>query len=192
MACLDRAGPMSGCVAAVDYNEPWRQWIHRFKHQNQPEWAKVFARILVSRSEVRSMLARASIWMPIPMAPKALGERGYNPAWELTRHLHRLWVREVDPPGPTVNPHWLLKTTDTPAQHTLTRSERMVNLRHAFTLEPLAIHAIRGQTVALIDDVMTTGATLEAAAKALQRTGAGEVVGVVLARTPARPIGESP
>jgi predicted amidophosphoribosyltransferase len=79
----------------------------------------------------------------------------------------------------------LLKVMDTAEQHTLDRSERLANLRAAFAVNPGAIAALQGKTVLLVDDVMTTGATLHLAAHALLNAGATRVTGAVFARTPA-------
>jgi len=181
-ACTSPPGPWSltACAAAVEYSEPWRGWIHRFKHHGEPEWARLFARVLLEQPTVQRLLDQSSVWLPIPMTPSALGSRGYNPAWELTRCLAKGFPGQT----PTIAPDWLIKPHDTTPQHTLLRSERLTNLRHAFATTPAASNRIRGLDVVLIDDVMTTGATLESAATALLQNGAARVYAVVLARTP--------
>ena len=78
----------------------------------------------------------------------------------------------------------LLRTHDTPAQSGLDRARRLRNLARAFAVEPLCAAQLAGRQVLLVDDVMTTGATLQAAAAVLRQAGAARVTALVLARTP--------
>jgi predicted amidophosphoribosyltransferase len=76
---------------------------------------------------------------------------------------------------------------DTPAQSGLSRTERLLNLRGAFAVEPLRAEAVRGRRIVLVDDVMTSGASLCAAAQVLRGAGAAHITALVLARTAAAP-----
>ena len=76
-----------------------------------------------------------------------------------------------------------LRIRETPAQSGLTRAERLANLRGAFALEPLRAAMVQGQRIVLVDDVMTSGASLFAAAQVLRTGGAAHITAVVLART---------
>jgi predicted amidophosphoribosyltransferase len=77
----------------------------------------------------------------------------------------------------------LLRTRDTPSQRSLPRAERLANLVGAFAVEPLRAKELRGQRVVLIDDVMTSGASLHMAARVLRQAGVANVSALVLART---------
>jgi predicted amidophosphoribosyltransferase len=77
----------------------------------------------------------------------------------------------------------LLRILDTPAQHTLKRVQRLSALDHAFAMDPLRAAQVQGKRVVLVDDVMTTGASLHAAARVLRAAGAIHITGLVLART---------
>jgi len=102
-----------------------------------------------------------------------LAERGYNQSWLLARQL-----------SPSkADAHLLLRTRDTPSQRTLPRAERLGNLAGAFAVEPLRVTQLRGKNVLLIDDVMTSGASLHTAARVLRQAGAAKVGALVLART---------
>ena len=110
----------------------------------------------------------------MPLSAERLRERGFNQALELARHLapHKTQA------------YLLLRTRHTVPQPTLNRAERLRNVQGAFALEPLRGSALRGQRVVLVDDVMTSGASLFAAAAVLRQAGAVHVTGLVVARTP--------
>jgi ComF family protein len=113
----------------------------------------------------------------VPLSAPRLATRGYNQAWELARRVAR--ARRLP-----ARADLLHRPVDTPAQSGLDRAERQRNLRGAFWVPPLAADAVRGQHLALVDDVMTTGATLREAAAALRQAGAATVQVWAVARTP--------
>jgi ComF family protein len=115
--------------------------------------------------------------LPVPLSPARLRERGYNQAWELAR---RLAVQR----GLPAKAQWLQRLRDTPHQVGLSRSERERNLRDAMWVPPEGQAGVAGQHVALVDDVMTTGMTAAAGARALKAAGAASVQVWVVARTP--------
>ncbi len=176
-ACTLDPPPLNRCVAAWDYAYPWDRLIHRFKFQGDLAWAGGFAQALRQAPGAADCLAQADWCLPIPLALHRLGERGYNQAWALTQALTR------DQPH-KARSDWLLKLADTPAQHQLGRAERQHNLRTAFATAAHAQAALANRSVLLVDDIMTTGATLHAAALALRRAGVARVDALVLARTP--------
>lgn len=182
--CSHQPPVLDACTAAVDYAHPWTHLIQRFKHHQEPAWASVFARVMVAQPLVRHTLLEATLWLPIPMTARHLGERGYHHAWVLTQALRHHMARAGHPVQGRARPDLLCKLADTAAQHTLSRHERLHNLRHAFGIPPQAEPALRGQRVVLVDDVMTTGTTLHQAARCLRAAGVAQVAAVVLARTP--------
>jgi predicted amidophosphoribosyltransferase len=110
------------------------------------------------------------------MSARRLAERGYNQAWELARRV----AAALSLPA---SASLLLRPVDAGPQIELGRAERQRNLRNAFMVDPRQRGTLQGRRVALVDDVMTTGATAHAAASALLRAGAAVDVWV-LARTP--------
>ena len=128
--------------------------------------------------EAQDLWARCNVVIPIPIGPIGLARRGYNQAWELVKALHR------QRSGPMALPQGLVRLRETAEQHSLPRAERLRNLRGAFAAHPRAAPQLARAHVLLLDDVRTTGATLEAAALALLDAGAAEVSAMVLARTP--------
>lgn len=174
-ACLREPLGLDGCLAAVDYGYPWAGLLSEFKFHGDPGWAGALALLLRAAPGVDEALAAADSVLPIPLAPGRLAERGFNQSLLLARALA---PRKVAP-------RWLLRLRDTAAQSGLPRAARLRNLRAAFALEPRAIPRLQGRRVLLVDDVMTTGATLQAAAAALRQAGVAQVQAVVMARTPA-------
>lgn len=165
--------PLDACHAAVSYGYPWAGLIARYKFSGEPGWADGFASLLAAREPVRDCLAGADHVVPMPLSPARLAARGFNQAHELAR---RLAPRRVDP---TLT----LRLRDTPAQARLDRVARQANMRQAFALEPARAHEARGRRVVLVDDVMTSGASLFALARVFREAGAAHVAAVVLART---------
>jgi ComF family protein len=186
--CQRDPPPYRQTVCALDYGFPWDRLISAFKFQRRVELAKPLAALLdeaIGREASRDAgpgPAPPGLVVPVPLSAARLAERGFNQAWELARRVAR---RRGLPSAPDA----LLRVLDRAAQATLTSEERRRNLRNAFApaspgrsghAAPLA-----GLDVALVDDVMTTGATAREAAAALLRGGASSVRLWVLARTPA-------
>ena len=173
-ACLREPPPLDACLAAVNYAWPWSDCVTRFKFGNQPGWAAELATVMRSAPWVEPALEQSDRVLPMPLARERLAERGYNQALLLARHFA---PRKTDAT-------LLLRTRHTPAQRELTRAERLRNVRGAFAVDPMRAHELRDQRVVLVDDVMTTGASLHAAATALRQAGVTHVTALVFARTP--------
>ena len=158
----------------MDYAFPWSELIAEFKFRDAVGLARPLAQLLRAADGVDAALDQADALIPLPLAPARLRSRGYNQALELARALE---------PG-KVEASLLLRTLDGPPQHGLPRHERMHAVTHAFAVEPLQTQRVRDRNLVLVDDVMTTGASLHAAARALRQAGAARVTALVLARTP--------
>lgn len=178
--CLRTPPPYALCCCAVDYRFPWDGLLAQFKFGNRPELATALCSLLVPALRpglLDATVPRPAAVLPVPLSPRRLAERGYNQSWELARRL----ARALQLPA---NAQVLRRTRDTPAQMSLTRAQRQSNLAGAFSVDRVAAGAFAGQTVALVDDVMTTGATLAEAATVLRQAGAAAVQVWVVARTP--------
>jgi len=173
--CQHTPSPLHQCLAAVSYSYPWSQCIARFKFQADPGLAKALAELMRHAPWVEPALDAAHCVIPIPLSPARLRERGFNQALELARHLapHKTWATALQ------------RQERGGHQVGASREARLTQAAHAFWVEPTHIASLRGQHVVLIDDVMTTGATLYAAARALKAAGVAKVTGLVLARTEA-------
>lgn len=172
-ACTLNPPLFDACLAAVDYAYPWAGALADFKFNADPGWAPALARLLLSTPGVQAALATADVLLPVPLSPQRLRERGYNQSALLAQQL-------VPDKADVVS---LLRVLPTEIQHGLPRAQRLRNLRGAFAMEPARAHTVHGRYVVLVDDVMTTGATLHAATEALREAGAAQITAIVLART---------
>lgn len=174
-SCLRNPPPLDRCLAALPYAFPWARLIADFKFHAQTALAPSFATLLRSTPWVEPALEASNAVIPIPLGAQRLRERGYNQAVELARALE---ARKLQT-------QWLLRTRDTPEQHQLPRSERLKALKGAFAVDPLQAPRLQGARVVLIDDVMTTGATLFEAAQVLRQHGVAQITALALARADA-------
>ena len=110
----------------------------------------------------------APLFVPVPLAPGRLRERGFNQSEVLARGL-------AERTGGTVLPDALVRLRETGTQTQLTPAERLVNVQSAFAVPELRRVAICGRSLVLVDDVLTTGATLNACAVALLDGGASDI-----------------
>lgn len=163
---------------AVDYQYPWDELIGRWKFGGETGWSAFWASLMWQNVQARALWRTCDVVVPVPISPQGLALRGFNQSWELVKALQRL------EPGPASLAQALLRTREVPTQHSLPRRQRLENLAGVFAAHPDAGARLRQAHVLLIDDVRTTGATLEAAAAALLQSGAAKVSALVLARTP--------
>jgi ComF family protein len=172
-ACLKNPPPLDLCLAAVAYAFPWSRLIADYKFNDQPGLVRSLTTLLRATPWVEPALERADALLPMPLSTVRLKQRGYNQALLLARQLSQ---------GKT-QADLLLRVKDTPAQHTLKRAQRLTSLNDAFAVEPLKYNSIKGARLVLVDDVMTSGASLYAAARVLRAAGAAHITGLIIART---------
>lgn len=180
--CLRQPLPLHGCLAALDYRYPWSQLLTQLKFQQQTGWAAFFADRLLAQPAATELLAglgKGDWLLPLPLSRERLAERGFNQSWELAKALHQ---RSHCPAQ--LSAGLLLRLRHTQPQSELKRAARLGNVKGVFAVEPLQAHLLSDRHVVLVDDVMTSGASLAAAALALQRAGARRVTALVVARTP--------
>lgn len=173
--CLRHPLPLTRCWAVVDYAYPWHDVVQGFKFRQQPAWALSLGRLARQQPNIVTALHNADAVLPIPLSPARLAERGYNQAWEL--------IKALRPRRALAN--GLLRLGNTPHQTGQGRHARHQQMRDVFVVHPTHLPYLAGQHLLVVDDVMTTGATLSAAADALLRAGAASVSGLCFARTPA-------
>jgi ComF family protein len=167
--CLAQPPHYDATVAALSYDFPADALIHAFKFRGELAFASFFSGLLLQ--EIASGPA-VNLVVPVPLSAKRLRERGYNQAVELARPL----AAAARAPLELV---LCERTGDAPPQTELPWAERGRNVRGAFR----CTRSLIGASVAVVDDVMTTGATLDEIASTLKTAGALRVVNWVVART---------
>lgn len=169
-ACARRLRHLARLRAAVAYEGPLERAVHRFKYRGWRSLAPALARLMTARLAVDGLPAQVVV--AVPLHPNRERRRGYNQSELLAAELRRRFGLEA-PPGR------LERIRDTRPQVGLDRLDRAANVAGAFRWSgPRA----SGEPVLVVDDVITTGATLEAAAAALAAAGFGRITGIALAR----------
>ena len=171
--CLAQRRRFDATVALADYAAPISGMIAALKFQGRLDLGYAFGRLLARRA-ARLSGPEFDALIPIPVAPQRLRGRGYNQAEEIARGI-------AAGLGSPVLARHLIRSRDGPAQHDLPLAQRRSGIRGAFALRMPLPGAIR--CVAVVDDVMTSGATLDEAAAVLKRAGVERVVNLVAART---------
>lgn len=172
-SCLRHPPPLVRTTVAVDYHYPWTLLLTQWKFRASPALSRHLARWFAP-ADLAAALSPCTLTIPIPLSAERLRERGYNQALLLAHALA----------CPQVQPHCLRRVRDTPSQARQNRADRLRNLRQAFAVPAQHSAQLQGQHVLLVDDVITTGATLHAAARTLLAAGAAQVSALALARTP--------
>ena len=172
-ACLARPYAFARARAACVYDEASRGLILKFKHGDHQPFAPLFARWL-SRSAA-TLLEEADAVAPVPLHRFRLLSRRFNQAAEIARPLAR-------GAGLDYLPDALVRRTHTTTQGGKSARGRRLNVRKAFAVTEEGRRRIKGRRILLVDDVLTTGATAEACARALIEAGARAVDLAVVAR----------
>lgn len=169
--CLRQPPPFDAVASAFWYEFPIRELIHRYKFQRDMAAGGVLAALWAGRIAPPPRCSPDYL-VPVPLHGWRLLRRGFNQAHDLARLIGRAT-------GVPLLPHGLQRSRRTPQQAGLGAAQRRRNLHGAFRWRG---RALQGEKLALVDDVMTTGATLRECASTLKRAGAGRVEAWVLAR----------
>lgn len=176
--CLRRAPAFERVEAPLRYGFPVDTLITRFKHQASTPLGGLLAQLLARHLQhaYHDGLARPDCLLPVPLSAQRERQRGFNQSGLIADWLGRDLTLPVEH-------RTLRRVLDTPPQQGLDAAARRRNLRHAFALDLAA--TLEGRHIALVDDVLTTGATAQCIARQLRRAGAARVDVYCLARTPA-------
>lgn len=169
-ACLRQPLPLQTVHAAVDYAPPWDALLRALKYEQALGLAPALAALVAANAPPPPP---GCLLLPVPLHVRRLGERGYNQSQLLAECL-------AEQLGLPVALGLIERVIDTPPQARLNRPERLRNLRQAFALRGAAPQ----RPCLLIDDVMSTGATLATLAELLLAAGVPRVDAWVVARTP--------
>lgn len=173
--CLLYPPAFSEARSVFGYGPLTKHLVLRFKNHHSTALAAFMGKKMLEKS--KDMIEASDFIVPVPLHPKRLQERGYNQATLLAYHVAKDCRHKVQPT-------LLVRLKNTPSQGTLSKGARQKNVEKAFSLNPkIKKESLTGKTVTLVDDVMTTGATLSASAKAFEGSGVKKVNVVVFSRT---------
>jgi ComF family protein len=168
--CRGRLRSLSRLRSAAAYEGPLEVALQRFKYHGWRRLAEPLALLMAERVVVEGLSASWAV--AVPLHTSRLQQRGFNQSELLAREL-RGRLALASPPGE------LVRTRATPPQVGHDRRRRLENVKDAFEWRG---GPLEGRSILLVDDVATTGATLEACAAALRSAGSGPVTGVSVAR----------
>lgn len=174
LPCRADPPPIDAALTLGDYAAPLDQLVLALKRGAALPHARWFAEALAARIAA-SPLPRPDLLVAVPLTRARLAARGFNQAWEIARPLGRRL-------GIPVDATLLARRGDAAMQHLLNLNDRLANVQGAFTVTRPA--AVSGRHVGVVDDVMTTGATLREAAYVLKAHGAARVTVFPALRTP--------
>ena len=171
--CLKRPPRFRRARATLVYDDKSRRLVLPFKHGDRTDMGRAYGRWMAQAGA--ELLAEAELVAPVPLHWRRLFTRRYNQALLLAKSLSR-------ESGVALAPDLLRRQRWTGSQAGLKAKERRRNVRQAFGIHPRWAERLKGKSVLVVDDVLTTGATVEACAAALQRAGARHVDVLTLAR----------
>ena len=175
--CLRHRPAYDTTFTAFDYAAPVDQLLLQLKFGARLALAPLLAELLHVAIQQQLAWDAPQLLCPVPLGPARLAERGFNQALEIARPLARLLdVR--------LQPRLALRVRETRAQSGVAPQERQANLAHAFAIAPECAGLLQGCHVGIVDDVMSSGHTVNALAIACKRAGAVKVSILVVARTP--------
>ena len=173
-ACVARPPVFSKARAALAYDDISRDLILPLKHADRLEAATIFARWMANAAA--DLITETDTLVPVPLHWRRLAKRRYNQAAVLAHEIARMHKLHVDTAA-LQRPRPSVSQGEMPSARA-----RLKNVARAFTVADAQKERIAGRRILLVDDVLTTGATLNACAKALKRAGAASVSAVTLAR----------
>jgi len=170
-SCKNRKPPYTQYRAFAYYGGVIREAVHNLKYQNDTGIARVLAEYLLK--VIRSENWEIDLVVPVPLSKKKLQQRGYNQAERLARPI--AWAL-----GKAISTTALLRIRENASQVGLDLNSRRENVRGVFEADPAEV---KGKRILLVDDVFTTGATIESAAGALRAAKSGLIYAVTLCRS---------
>ena len=175
-ACLAAPPAFDATLAAVDYAAPLDTLVLGLKFGARLPLAPWFAELLHQSILAQDGWPLPDVLCPVPLGPRRLVERGFNQALEIARPL-------ATSLGVALQPRLAARVLETAAQSGVSPRERAANIRGAFALPSATAHLVQGRHVGVVDDVMTSGHTLNELAATLKAAGAARVSNLVFART---------
>jgi len=176
-ACLKKPPAFNATIVACDYMAPLDQLILSLKFGHRLALAPALAKLLTKAINNAPHSYQPDVLIPVPLSKERLAQRGFNQALEICKPL----ARQINIP---CQARLLLRVRDTEQQTLLHPNQRHKNIQYAFSPNSRYKDKIRGLHIGVVDDVITTGATLHEVAACLKRHGAASITNYVFARTP--------
>lgn len=171
-SCLKQQPAFDATQALFRYDYPLDRLLQHYKYQASLQLAHNFAKLWLERSGKSSLSSKPDLLIPMPMHPQRLKERGFNQALEIAKIISRNTDIKLDYTS-------CIRSRHTAPQASLPHKERVKNMRGAFS----CTHDLTGKDIVILDDVITTGASLNELATTLKQAGAASVECWVIART---------
>ena len=177
--CIAQQPAYDRTLVASNYAPPVDQLVLQLKFGHRLALAALMARrlVAVAQQDDAWLANPPALLCPVPLGPRRLAQRGYNQALEIARPLARVL-------GVTLHARLVARVRETAAQSSVAPARRRANIAGAFAVPAPALALIRGRHIGVVDDVMTSGGTLDEMAAVLKRHGAARVTNLVFARTP--------
>jgi ComF family protein len=167
--CSRRARSYEAGRAVFKYNQAAKKSLTAIKYKNRREYLDFYTQAMAYRYQHTIQRWQPEVLVPIPVHPSRMRTRGFNQAEELSRRLSDLW-------GIPTQAHLLIRVKKTLPQKKLTPEERLKNLQQAFAVRPpMGRGEAIPETVVLVDDIYTTGSTMEACTRVLKAAGVKKV-----------------
>jgi ComF family protein len=174
--CLQNQPAFDASLTVCDYAAPTDQLVLALKFGHHLPLAKLLADAMVEQVLSQVNFDFPDLFCPVPLSKQRLAERGFNQSLEIAK----IMSSQLQIP---LAMDLLIRTKNTPPQSSLAHEFRIKNVRNAFIIRPDMIDSVAGKHIGIVDDVLTTGATVNELAKLLKRFGARKVSNLLFART---------
>jgi len=171
-SCINSPPAFDATFSLFTYDFPLDSMMQRYKYGNMLNLGYIFGQMLGKKTN----LADVDLIIPMPMHPMRLKERGFNQSLEIAKIITKSHPEKLDFTS-------ALRQKHTPPQASLPLKERVKNIKGAFKINVDSVDNFKNKRIAIVDDVMTTGASLNELAKTLKKVGAEHVECWVIART---------
>ncbi len=163
-----------GMICVGKYCDSLKDSLRRYKFGNKPSYYRAFGKLIALKVQNTEQLGKIDIIIPVPMHKNRQKQRGYNQAALIAGYAAgQLGIRSEN--------NLLIKTKETRNQSLLSKTERLANLEGVFKV--VSPGRVAGKNILLVDDIITTGNTVNQCSKALKYAGAGKVIAGVIATT---------
>ncbi|MCK4668104.1 ComF family protein [Candidatus Dependentiae bacterium] len=173
--CRNKRLPYSELYVYGPYAGKLRDLLIALKFRNQFWVSQVISDLLIKDERFANFISGADLLLPVPLHSRRLDSRGFNQVYLFTKEFKKRLSLSIP-----ISKWDVLRVKETEFQKSLSLRRRILNLRKAFMINNIS--AIQGKKIILIDDILTTGATVMSVSKLLRKSGAKEIKVVIIAR----------